>query len=107
MGILNRFRPVIAIDAGTQNLRAGHDGKMIFDEATAIAFHPKDQKVGHIGNAAVNSKGLQVWWPYDYVIKDFEAFDLLLNGVTKKVKHKGLLLPTYRMFFVFPWGQPK
>ena len=104
MGIFNRKRPVIAIDAGTENLRVSHNGQVIFDEATAIAIHLEKQKIDQIGNPAASSKGLQIIWPYDYVIKDFQAFEMLLKGVTHKVNQKALLPSPSKMFFSVPPG---
>ena len=102
MGFLDKYRPVLAIDAGTQSLRVSKDGEMIFNEATAIAIHPEKHKVDHIGNAAIELTGMRLYQPFDYVIQDFQAFELLLKGVTNKIKHRGLLLPTYKMFFSIP-----
>ena len=48
MGFLDKYRPVLAIDAGTQSLRVSKDGEMIFNEATAIAIHPEKHKVDQI-----------------------------------------------------------
>ncbi len=102
MGFLDKYRPVLAIDAGTQSLRVSKDGEMIFNEATAIAIHPEKHKVDHIGNTAIKSTGLRLYRPFDYVIQDFQAFELLLKGVTNKIRQRGLLLPTYKMFFSIP-----
>ena len=98
MGFLDKYRPVLAIDAGTQSLRVSKDGEMIFNEATAIAIHPEKHKVDQIGNAAIESTGLRLYRPFDYVIQDFQAFELLLNGAIKKNEQKWLP-PSYKIFF--------
>jgi rod shape-determining protein MreB len=55
-----------------------------------------------IGNAVVTTD--QVLSPHNYVISDFQGFELLLRSALKKMETRRWFPPTYRIFICVPTG---
>jgi rod shape-determining protein MreB len=98
MNIFNK--PTMAVDPGSQTLRIARERAIVFDEPSTISLH--ESKLTGIGTSIVSDH--IILKPVDYVIADFQAFEMLLRDAIKKTeeKSKRLLPPAYKMFFAIP-----
>lgn len=100
---MEKFRPVIGIETGTTRLRIIWKGKLSFDEPAAISVDKTSHKVSGLGNSLVEGTGHHVVWSIEFIIKDFEAFELLLKGAIKQLEGKKNWYPrSYKMYMVLP-----
>ncbi len=101
----------LAIDLGTANTLIIHNGKVVVDEPSIIALDIHTGKVVAIGEQARQMHGkthqnIKTVRPLkDGVIADFNAAELMLRGMIKKVKTSGhLFSPSLRMVICIPSG---
>ncbi len=101
----------LAIDLGTANTLIIHNGKVVVDEPSIIALDIHTGKVVAIGEQARQMHGkthqnIKTVRPLkDGVIADFNAAELMLRGMIKKVKTSGhLFSPSQRMVNCIPSG---
>jgi len=101
----------LAIDLGTANTIIIHNGKIVVDEPSIVALDYHTGKLVAIGNQARQMHGkthqnIRTVRPLkDGVIADFEATELMLRGMIKKVKFSGhLFSPSLKMVICIPSG---
>lgn len=101
----------LAIDLGTANTIIIHNGKIMVDEPSIVALDYHSGKLVAIGNQAQQMHGkthqnIKTIRPLkDGVIADFNAAELMLRGMIKKVKSTGhLFSPSLRMVICIPSG---
>lgn len=81
----------LAIDLGTANTLIMHNGKVVVDEPSIVALNIKTGNVMAIGHKArmmheKTNPNIHTIRPLkDGVIADFEATELMLRGLIKKV----------------------
>lgn len=105
MGFLDFLSTTVGVDPGSQNLRIGHNGKLVFDELTAISVNSKNKVTG-IGNDALLHKSDSIIKPVNGAIEDFHAFEMLLRGAIKKSLKESWFPKSYYIlccsYFHFP-----
>ncbi len=101
----------LAIDLGTANTVIIHNGKTVVDEPSIVALDYHSGKLVAIGNQARQMHGkthqdIKTIRPLkDGVIADFNATELMLRGMIKKVKMSGnLFSPSLKMVICIPSG---
>lgn len=101
----------LAIDLGTANTIIIHNGKIMVDEPSIVALDYHSGKLVAIGTQAQMMHGkthqnIKTIRPLkDGVIADFNATELMLRGMIKKVKTSGhLFSPSLRMVICIPSG---
>ncbi len=101
----------LAIDLGTANTVIIHNGKIVVDEPSIVALDYHSGKLVAIGNQARQMHGkthqnIKTIRPLkDGVIADFNATELMLRGMIKKVKMSGhLFSPSLKMVICIPSG---
>lgn len=101
----------LAIDLGTANTLILYNGKVVVDEPSIIALDIHTGKVVAIGEQAQQMHGkthqnIRTIRPLrDGVIADFNAAELMLRGMIKKVKMNGhLFSPSLRIVVCIPSG---
>ena len=101
----------LAIDLGTANTLILYNGKVVVDEPSIVALDVHSGKVMAIGHRArqmheKTNPNLKTIRPLkDGVIADFNATELMLRGMIKKVKRSGsLFAPSLRMVICIPSG---
>lgn len=101
----------LAIDLGTANTIIIHNGKIVVDEPSIVAVDYHTGKLVAIGNQARQMHGkthqnIKTIRPLkDGVIADFNATELMLRGLIKKVKTTGhLFSPSLKMVICIPSG---
>ena len=101
----------LAIDLGTANTIIIHNGKIVVDEPSIVALDFHSGKLVAIGNQARQMHGkthqnIKTIRPLkDGVIADFNATELMLRGMIKKVKTSGhLFSPSLKMVICIPSG---
>ncbi len=101
----------LAIDLGTANTLIMHNGKVMVDEPSIVALEKHTGKVVAIGHKArqmheKTNPNIQTIRPLkDGVIADFNATELMLRGLIKKVHaSSGLFAPSLRMMICIPSG---
>ena len=94
----------LAIDLGTANTLIIYNGKVVVDEPSIVALDVHTGKVVAIGHQArqmheKTNPNIKTIRPLkDGVIADFNATELMLRGMIKKVKTSGsLFAPSLRM----------
>ena len=100
MGLFNLTQE-LAIDLGTANTLIMHNGKVVVDEPSIVAINIKTGNLMAIGNKArmmhekVNPNIRTIRPLKDGVIADFEATELMLRGLIKKVNvARGIFAPS-------------
>jgi rod shape-determining protein MreB len=105
MGLLDILKDTIGIDPGSQNLRIIKDGQLVFNEESQISIDKVDNILSGLGDSIrTTSKDVSIK-PVNYVIADFQAFEMLLRGAIKKRLNSRsvLLLPkSYIMYYSIP-----
>ena len=101
----------LAIDLGTANTLIIHNGKVVVDEPSIVALDVHTGKLVAIGTQArqmheKTNPNIKTIRPLkDGVIADFNATELMLRGMIKKVKTSGnLFAPSIRMVICIPSG---
>ncbi len=101
----------LAIDLGTANTLIMYNGKVVVDEPSIVALDVHTNKLMAIGQRArqmhekTNPNTKTVRPLKDGVIADFNATELMLKGLIKKVKMSGsLFAPSLRMVICIPSG---
>ena len=101
----------LAIDLGTANTLIMHNGKVVVDEPSIVAIDTQTNKLIAIGNVArqMHEKthpNIKTIRPMkDGVIADFNAAELMLRGIIKKVKtNNHLFSPSLKMVVGIPSG---
>ena len=101
----------LAIDLGTANTLIMHNGKVMVDEPSIVALEKHTGKVVAIGHKArqmheKTNPNIKTIRPLkDGVIADFNATELMLRGLIKKVHaSSGLFAPSLRMMICIPSG---
>ena len=110
MGIFSLYQE-LAIDLGTANTLIMHNGKVVVDEPSIVALSIKTGDLMAIGHKARLMDGkthsnIRTIRPLkDGVIADFEATELMLRGLIKKVvATRGMFAPSLRMMICIPSG---
>ena len=110
MGLFNLTQE-LAIDLGTANTLIMHNGKVVVDEPSIVAVNIKTGNLMAIGNKArmmhekVNPNIRTIRPLKDGVIADFEATELMLRGLIKKVNvPRGIFAPSIKMMICIPSG---
>ena len=110
MGIFSLTQE-LAIDLGTANTLIIYNGKVVVDEPSIVALDVHSGKLVAIGQQArqmhekTNPKIKTIRPLKDGVIADFNATELMLRGMIKKVKTSGsLFAPSLRMVICIPSG---
>ena len=100
----------LAIDLGTANTLIIHNGKVVVDEPSIVALDVHTGKLVAIGTQArqmheKTNPNIKTIRPLKDVIADFNATELMLRGMIKKVKTSGnLFAPSIRMVICIPSG---
>ena len=101
----------LAIDLGTANTLILYNEKVVVDEPSIVALDVHTGKLVAIGSQARNmhektNPNIKTIRPLkDGVIADFNATELMLRGMLKKVKTSGsLFAPSLRMVICIPSG---
>ncbi len=110
MGIFSLTQE-LAIDLGTANTLVIYNGKVVVDEPSIVALDVHTGKLVAIGQQArqmheKTNPNIKTIRPLkDGVIADFNATELMLRGMIKKVKTSGnLFAPSIRMVICIPSG---
>ena len=110
MGLFSFYQD-LAIDLGTANTLIMHNGKVVVDEPSIVALSIKTGDLMAIGHKARLMDGkthsnIRTIRPLkDGVIADFNATELMLRGMIKKVRMSGSLFsPSLRMVICIPSG---
>ncbi len=101
----------LAIDLGTANTLIIHNGKVVVDEPSIVAIDAQSGKLIALGQRArqmheKTNPNIRTVRPLkDGVIADFNATELMLKGLIKKVKMSGSLFsPSLKMVICIPSG---
>ena len=110
MGIFSLTQE-LAIDLGTANTLIIYNGKVVVDEPSIVALDVHSGKLVALGQQArqmheKTNPNIKTIRPLkDGVIADFNATELMLRGMIKKVKTSGSLFsPSLRMVICIPSG---
>ena len=110
MGLFS-FTQEIAVDLGTANTIIIHNGKIVIDEPSVVALDSKTGKLIAVGEEAREMhgkapQGIRTVRPLrDGVIADFNAAELMIRGMIKKVSSKNhWFSPSLRMVVCIPSG---
>ena len=101
----------LGIDLGTANTLIIHNDKVVVDEPSIVAIDAHSEKLVAIGHQArqmhekTNPRIRTIRPLKDGVIADFNATELMLRGMIKKVRMSGSLFsPSLRMVICIPSG---
>ncbi len=101
----------LAIDLGTANTVIISEGKIMVDEPSIVAIDYQNNKLVAIGNQARQMHGkthsnIKTVRPLkDGVIADFNATEMMLRGMIRKVRSRGSLFsPSLKMVICIPSG---
>ncbi|MBE6210186.1 MAG: rod shape-determining protein [Rikenellaceae bacterium] len=101
----------LGIDLGTANTLIIHNDKVVVDEPSIVAIDSHSEKLVAIGHQArqmhekTNPRIKTIRPLKDGVIADFNATELMLRGMIKKVRMSGSLFsPSLRMVICIPSG---
>ncbi len=101
----------LGIDLGTANTLIIHNDKVVVDEPSIVAIDVHSEKLVAIGHQArqmhekTNPRIKTIRPLKDGVIADFNATELMLRGMIKKVRMSGSLFsPSLRMVICIPSG---
>ena len=110
MGLFS-FTQEIAVDLGTANTIIIHNDKIVIDEPSVVALDTKTAKLIAVGETAREMhgkvhEGIKTVRPLrDGVIADFNAAELMIRGMIKKVSQKNhWFSPSLRMVVCIPSG---
>ena len=110
MGLFNFFTQEIAIDLGTANILIIHNGEVVVNEPSIIALDRNNPKnVLAVGKSALmmhekTHESIRTVRPLrDGVIADFNAAELMIREMIKKIyPKKPLFPPSWRMMICIP-----
>lgn len=101
----------IAVDLGTANTIIIHNDRIVIDEPSVVALDTKTSKLMAVGETAREMRGkvhegIKTVRPLrDGVIADFNAAELMIRGMIKKVSQKNhWFSPSLRMVVCIPSG---
>jgi len=110
MGLFS-FTQEIAVDLGTANTIIIHNDKIVIDEPSVVAMDTKTGRMIAVGEKAREMRGkvhegIKTVRPLrDGVIADFNAAELMIRGMIKKVSAKNhWFSPSLRMVVCIPSG---
>ena len=110
MGLFS-FTQDVAIDLGTANTIVSYNGKIVVDEPSVVAINVHTNQLEALGSKAQEYIGrvnptLRTIRPLkDGIIADFNATELMLRGMIRKIKTKGTLFsPSLKMVICIPSG---
>ena len=110
MGLFS-FTQEIAVDLGTANTIIIHNDKIVIDEPSVVAMDTKTARTIAVGEKAREMRGkvhegIKTVRPLrDGVIADFNAAELMIRGMVKKVSQKNhWFSPSLRMVVCIPSG---
>lgn len=110
MGLFS-FTQEIAVDLGTANTIIIHNDKIVIDEPSVVAMDTKTARTIAVGEKAREMRGkvhegIKTVRPLrDGVIADFNAAELMIRGMVKKVSKKNhWFSPSLRMVVCIPSG---
>ena len=110
MGLFS-FTQEIAVDLGTANTIIIHNDKIVIDEPSVVALDTKTGKLIAVGERAREMhgkvhEGIRTVRPLrDGVIADFNAAEMMIRGLIKKVSSKNhWFSPSLRMVVCMPSG---
>jgi len=105
------FTQDIAVDLGTANTIIIHNDKIVIDEPSIVALDTKTNKLIAVGERAremhgKEHEGIKTVKPLsDGVIADFNAAEMMIRGMIKKVSAKNhWFSPSLRMVVCIPSG---
>lgn len=110
MGLFSFLTQEIAIDLGTANTLIIHNDKIVVDEPSIVAIDQQSGKLIAIGERARQMHGkthqnIKTIRPLrDGVIADFNAAELMIRGMIKMIKTKGIFSPSLKMVVCIPSG---
>lgn len=103
MGLFDFAKVTAGVDPGSQNLRIIKDGELVFNEESQITVNIQKNVFTGVGKSIGNTTNDLIIKPVNYVIGDFQGFEMLLRGALNKAsKAKRLLPPTYIMYYSIP-----
>ncbi len=91
MGLFDFFSQEIAVDLGTANTLIVHEGKVVVDEPSIVAFNKRTDRVIAVGHKAQQMFGkthpdIETIRPLkDGVIADFKAAEDMISGMIKMI----------------------
>ncbi len=101
----------IAVDLGTANTIILHNDKIVIDEPSVVALDTKNGRPLAVGEKAREMRGkvhqgIKTVRPlHDGVIADFNAAELMIRGMIKKISKKNSWFsPSFRMVVCIPSG---
>ena len=101
----------LAIDLGTANTLIVHNDEVVVDEPSVVAVNVQTGQLVALGSKAQPYVGrtnptLRTIRPLkDGVIADFNATELMLRGMIRKIKTRGSLFsPSLKMVICIPSG---
>ncbi|MBR1544273.1 MAG: rod shape-determining protein [Muribaculaceae bacterium] len=110
MGLFS-FTQEIAVDLGTANTIIIHNDKIVINEPSMVAIHTRTGKMEAVGEPARQMygkvpDGIHVVRPLrDGVIADFQAAEMMIRGMIKKVSSRHhWFSPSMRMVVCIPSG---
>ncbi len=110
MGLFS-FTQEIAVDLGTANTIIIHNDKIVINEPSVVALETKSMTLKAVGDSARAMQGkvpegiMTVRPLHDGVIADFNAAELMIRGMIKKVSKKNhWISPSLRMVVCIPSG---
>ncbi|AYB29331.1 rod shape-determining protein [Chryseolinea soli] len=103
MALLTFFTETIAVDPGSYALRIAAKDGLVFNERTQISIDQSANAVSGIGDSVSRTERDLLFEPVDFVIGDFNAFEMLLRGAIKKgLKQRSFLQRSLKIFFCIP-----
>ena len=103
MGLLDFLKDTIGIDPGSQYLRIIKGGELVFNEQAQISIDKVDNIVSGLGDSIRTTTEDVLIKPVNYVIADFQGFEMLLRGAIKKgLNSRSLLSKSYLMYYSIP-----
>ena len=105
MGIFDFFKDTIGVDPGSNELRIIKGGELVFNEQSQISIDKVDNVISGFGDSIRTTAKDVMIRPVNYVIADFQAFEMFLRSAIKKgVNSKSIIPRSYLMFYVIPTG---
>jgi len=111
MGLFDFLSQEIAIDLGTANTLIVHEGKVVVDQPSIVAYDRKTDKVIAVGDKAMQMHGkthpdIETIRPLkDGVIADFKAAEAMIKEMIKMIhKNKGVFGKSAIMVICIPSG---
>ncbi len=111
MGLFSMLTQELAMDLGTANTLIIYNDKIVVDEPSIVAVDNVTGKLIAVGNEARKMQGrthqnIKTIRPLrDGVIADFNATEMMIRGMIKKIKTRGSMFsPSLRMVICIPSG---